>query len=1328
VNSLHIPVPYKHSNDRLTFKMPFTSSQRAAPSVPSTLERAMSSSSDENDAVEFVDFVRRHVRNTSSTTSSPYGKVKPTTPSDGQQRQRLREDYSDDDDRVTPSKRAESMLNDARMSARASRLMRETTRAEVQAESARKRRSASAAKLSASTTPTTSRATSRIGSEADLARVFESSAVVVVSDESEDEFFAKTPVRVGRGGGGGAQSFRTTHMETVQQQRQSTKKETVTNGRRASMTPPMVPRMSISKSPAPRPVHSLMTTATTTATQDESLTRVRGMNISAVEAQVELLRAKVATLQRELDDASIEKQSWLSERVRMSAEVTSVEEELKTTTSRMSKMERRLMALMKERDAALGEAESTRVALEKARAEHASALDRESSSTRDKVVSLEFNVREYSVKIERLQTVLQETQTKIRADEATILKLEERLASATADLQAANAKLGQATDGKLRLESESAQLKTSVDELNASLRESNEKYERVSSELATANSKTESRERQLQEVNAANEKLKADINRLNETISLNNNTLFQKDAAIETMRSDAEKELDEARHEISTLEAEIKAKTNIAESAKQAKDEVISELEEVKAALRSKTSESRAFEIELESMKGEIAALEMKLEKESRKAMTTEEKAENAKDAFAARLAAAQEKQATFQGRLHDMKTSLEAEKQKLEAQARADVHNLEEELAVIKQRLAEKELAYTTASNNAVMFEQRLEATIAQLEEAKDAVRELRGQLAESDITGVELKHMSEELDAANKRVQVVEGEKKQAVDELRKVKKDFQSLQGKIAGLEAAADLAASESEDLRRKLDMAEQDALATAEENELASSMAAKATMVANAQVVKLEKQVVVLKSELESLREKHAEDSQASREDSDDKLDRLHQQVEASGKRIKELSELLDKERSSNAELNKRSKNDASSRIELETQLTCTKEQLAAAEARLFETNNELLSVHKQLDSVKKSAQEHRKSDGGELISLRLARDTAESRSSELQASVTKVTAERDLLQESISSMEKRLEHERLAFAAQVKDAVKDAVRAKEQEMSVIRKELDTIRQLAVKGDNASAALTKTIDDKQAELDQARTDVSELRAEVMTLTHQVEHANELLATARRDASTTQAGDQDELKRVRMERDEAKSLAQDLELKLSEAKAQNSWLEGTVSATEAELNAVKRAAASATKMNEDAVAQLSRNSASMKKRNGNGFGSPALQGELSPLKWFSRQASRVISTPPNNLFNKFAVATPTVPMRTPGGTWRAPSKPETVGEAMQTLAAFGAAIAAVIMFMSLVAMIAPKPVDSPLASLPSVDCGVFYTIHDGMLEIGYSLIGRTYRSLCVHHPPS
>lgn len=1289
----------------------------------------MSSSSDENDAVEFVDFVRRHVRNTSSTTSSPYGKVTTTSTANDAPWQRLREDYSSGDDRATPSKRAEAMLDDARMSARASRATREAARAEIQAESARKRRSASAAKLSASTTPTTSRATSRVGSEADLLGVFEAAkAVVVVSDESEDEFFAKTPVRVGRGGGGAGSSFRTTHMETVRQQRQSTKKETVTNGRRASMTPPMVPRMSINKSPAPRPVPSPMTTTTTT-TQDESLTRVRGMNISAVEAQVELLRVKVATLQRELDEASIEKQSWLNERVRMSAEVTSVEEELKTTASRMSKMERRLMALMKERDAALGEAESTRVALEKARAEHASALDRESSSTRDKVVSLEFNVREYSVKIERLQTVLQETQTKIRADEATILKLEEKLASATADLQAANAKLGQVTDGKLRLESESAQLKTSVDELNAALRESNEKFERVSSELAAANSKTESRERQLQEVNAANEKLKADINRLNETISLNNNTLFQKDAAIETMRSDAEKELDEARHEISTLEAEIKAKINIAESAKQAKDEVISELEEVKAALRSKTSESRAFEIELENMKGEIAALEMKLEKENRKAMTTEEKAASAKDAFAARLAAAQEKQATFQGRLHDMKTSLEAEKQKLEAQARADVHNLEEELAVIRQRLAEKEIAYTTASNNAVMFEQRLEATIAQLEEAKDAVRELRGKLAESDIAGVEFKHMSEELDAANKRVQVVEGEKKQAVDELKKVKKDFQSLQGKIAGLEAAADLAASESEDLRTKLDMAEQDALATAEENELASSMAAKATMVANAQVVKLEKQVAVLKSELESLRERHAEDSQASREDSDDKLDRLHQQVEASGKRIKELTELLDKERSSNAELNKRSKNDANSRIELESQLSNAKEQLAAAEARLFQTNNELLSVNKQLDSVKKSAQEHRKSDGGELIALRLARDTAESRSSELQASLTKVTAERDLLQESIASMEKRLEHERLAFAAQVKDAVKDAVRAKEQEMSVIRKELDTIRQLAVKGDNASAALTKTIDDKQAELDQARTDVSELRAEVMTLTHQVEHANELLATARRDASTTQAGDQDELKRVRAERDEAKSLAQGLELQLSEAKAQNSWLEGTVSATEAELNAVKRAAASATKMNEDAVAQLSRNSASRKQRNGgNGFGSPALQGELSPLKWFSRQASRVISTPPNNLFNKFAVATPTVPMRTPGGTWRAPSRPETVGEAMQTLAAFGAAIAAVIMFMSLVAMIAPKPVDSPLANLPSVDCGLFHTIHDGMLEIGHSLIGRTYRSLCVHHPPS
>ena len=172
---------------------------------------------------------------------------------------------------------------------------------------------------------------------------------------------------------------------------------------------------------------------------------------------------------------------------------------------------------------------------------------------------------------------------------------------------------------------------------------------------------------------------------------------------------------------------------------------------------------------------------------------------------------------------------------------------------------------------------------------------------------------------------------------------------------------------------------------------------------------------------------------------------------------------------------------------------------------------------------------------------------AAAKANDLSNDLTKATAERDLLQESIKNMEKRLEFERLAFASQVKEAVKEAVRSKENEMRVVRKELATIRQMSMTGDAASDVLHKTLDDKEKELVQARDSANELRSDVTRLTHQLEHANELLADARRDASMAQADEHDELMKVREERDATKSALHDVEVKLADAIAAKEWME-------------------------------------------------------------------------------------------------------------------------------------------------------------------------------------
>jgi hypothetical protein len=302
---------------------------------------------------------------------------------------------------------------------------------------------------------------------------------------------------------------------------------------------------------------------------------------------------------------------------------------------------------------------------------------------------------------------------------------------------------------------------------------------------------------------------------------------------------------------------------------------------------------------------------------------------------------------------------------------------------------------------------------------------------------------------------------------------------------------------------------------------------------------------------------------------------------------------------------------------------------------------------------------------------------------------------------------------------------------------VIRKEIDTIRQMSASGDHASEALSKALEDKQHELAHARESVAELQVNVTSLTHQLEHANELLATARRDASMTQEGDHDELRKVRAERDETKGMMHDLELQLSDAIAAKAWLEKHSAATEAELKASKEALAAANKMSERARQQLARyqngSPSLISPKKSKSFGSPLMHAQLaSPLKWFSRQTNRTVThTPPNNLFSKFTLATPTAPTRTPGGSWRVPSRPETLNEAIQTLVVFTVIVTVLLLFLTITAMFAPNETLRRISVLPpsdSASCGVFYRFNDLLLEIGHGLIRREYRSLCAGHPPS
>jgi hypothetical protein len=155
--------------------------------------------------------------------------------------------------------------------------------------------------------------------------------------------------------------------------------------------------------------------------------------------------------------------------------------------------------------------------------------------------------------------------------------------------------------------------------------------------------------------------------------------------------------------------------------------------------------------------------------------------------------------------------------------------------------------------------------------------------------------------------------------------------------------------------------------------------------------------------------------------------------------------------------------------------------------------------------------------------------------------------------------------------------------------------------------------------------------------------------------------------------------------------------------------------------------------------------------------SPLKWFSRRAKtpEMARTPSNNLFNKFVsttMPTPTMPTRTPGGSWRVPSRPETAAEAVAALMQFLVIAFACIMCMVFLVAVSPVDVDSPLytndasnmrmyvrslkktitLAVPTSDgssCGSLkQRFKDGVLEITHAFIGRHYRSLCVRTFPS
>lgn len=1273
-----------------------------------------SSDDDDDDAARFVAYVREHVHHAAAMNRRARDGALET---------------GDDDGPHTP-KRLSSVdraLASARASAVKAREARDVREARGRWEASEARATASARRLASSTGRRRSMSTTDLVEEDDV----------------------RTPVRVG--------TLRSTHMMLDGGEARALRFEAAAGetegggGRRASMTPPRALRMTVMSpggrseavarlSESVRESSSSWAVATTTTTRraDEDARR-------DAEAELERLRARVVTMERDAEAAAVEKQMWLNERVRLGASASAAEENVKTADARVAKTEARLRVTAKEREDALDECERLRTALAESRRDHETSLQTTVEQQKVRVSTLELSIRDYELKIERLETSLRECETKILADETAMKTMEEELATSTADLHRANERSTNYETAESAVRGENERLKREVEKLAAASAEKDVSAERAREAFAALKTEQSESANRVKDLEAECDRLRGVVDRLNETVTLTNQTASQKDEAVDAAHADAERARAEQSRAVEALaeaRAEIEAKESVLDAERRAREDVESTLEEVRAALRAKTTEARNVETRAARLEEETSTLKLKLEKESRRAMTTEEKNESAKEAFAARLAAAAEKQASFQGRMLEMKSTLETEKKKIEAAAREEFAALAEDVKALQHKLTESERARESASKSATDLEQRLEETLERLRETKDALDDAKSALVERDISSAETAHLSSELDAARERLKLVEMEHSQTALELRESKTRVASLEGKVAGLEGAADLAGAETEELRRRLHDAEQDAAATAEENELAASMAAKATMVANAQVAKLEKQIVALNEEIVTLRDKRAADVVAESETTRATLVELREKLSVSEARASELVVEVERLRADGAreqstvrQLQQRLKAESDIRAAVETELEETRQKFTMAESRVYEVNTELLLVNKELEKEKLNAKRHVKAEASDLNDVKAARDAAVAKANDLSADLIKATAERDLLQESITNVEKRLEFERLAFASQVKEAVKEAVRSKENETRVVRKELAAIRQMSMTGDVSIDVLHKALDDKEKELVQAREAANELRSDVTRLNHQLEHTNELLSEARRDASMAQADEHDEMMRVREERDATKSALRDVEVKLADAIAAKEWMEKRSAAVEDELSASKEAAAAAMKMSEDARAQLARHknlspkSLISPKKSGP-FGSPiAHMFPTSPVRWMNR--SRKAETPKNNLFRKISMETPTVPTRTPGGSWRVRSDPESFHETMKMVKI----VCWIIFFVFLFLFITPRlasdrtlrytPLVAPAASK---SCGMFYRLHEVALEFGHGLIGQTYRSMCVDHPPS
>ncbi|CEG02068.1 unnamed product [Ostreococcus tauri] len=1280
------------------------------------------SSDDDADEAQFVSFVREHISSRLTARASSSTKEK-----DDSRRRTSNgpDDFIDEASSIPSTPRrveAEAVMHAARESARKAREQSRASASKQRADESAHRRNASAVKLALAVRRTNGSEDGGVERQLDM----ESDRGM----QSEDDL--RTPVRVG--------SFRSRKVVHEGFAREA-------SGRRASLTPPRGQLMSVVS-----PVHErslvgktvtdastsemeVETTTTTTTTMMAMTTGERQlghlsrggtkqdlMNVRAVETEIERLRAKVAALTRELDIISVEKQTWQNERVRMSALMTAAEEDLKTTESRMSKTESRLAAAMNERENALIEADRLRESLERTRREFEEMNERSLGEHTSTISRMELSIREYQLKIERLETSLVETETKIRTDEVAMKKVEEELATTKLDLHSAQSHVASLKDVEGIMGTEAERIRSEIVQLNQALKERDTKFAEATDRF--------------KKLETENEGLMEDIARLNETIALTNSTMRQKDEAIDSAHADAEcarAERSEALDELRKLHSTLTAKDADLESEKRAKEELTATLEETRAALTSKTAEKRAFEMEMADLKVEISTLRTRLEKEAKRAMTSEERIESAKEAFAARLAAASEKQASFQGRLLEMKSSVESEKKKIEEEARIEIESLTAELKDLQRQLAEKDGAYKSASKNSAHFEKKLEITAEQLSQAKSDLMQLKAKVNEGDLRRVELEHSKEELRESLEKIKLMETERSELLLHLKSARKDVSMLQGKVAGLETAADLAAADRDTLLERLHAVEQEVESMTEENELTSSMAAQANMTANAKVSKLEKQLAALNKEIDILRDQHdtnAEEIKRRENTSNEAFIELQKKMEVADRRVKELTSEVN-ECKKNSEMDKRKLQESERRVQdetnsreaLELELEDLRQKYQSAESRVYELNTEILLVNKELEREKINSTRHAKTDAGGMKGMKSSRDEALTKVNHLTADLAKVTAERDLLQQSITSMDKRLDFERQAFATQVKEAVKDATKSKENENVVLRRELDAV----------------PLDDKNHELALARESVSELKANVTRLTHQLEHANELLATAQREASMSQQDEQDELRIARKERDESKRALEEVEARLASALAEKEWFEKHNEATEAELKASKAAAAAATKMSEQARTQLARYKhlspkALLSPTKHRGFGSPMISGQLaSPLKWFSRQTERTpeVRTPPNNLFNKFSMATPTVPTRTPGGSWRVPSRPESLGEALQTLMFIGAFIFILLVFLAVTPMIAQREALRRSSITPprySHGCGIMFRVNDAVLEFAHGLLGMSYRSMCAQQPPS